>query len=74
VLVGQSVSLSGITGIALTKLDVLTGLEKVKICTGYSVGYDEIPTCAIEPETLAACETYMKAPGWWKISPGSKYG
>ena len=36
VLVRQAVAVSGITGIALTKLDVLDGLETVKICTGYT--------------------------------------
>lgn len=35
VLVRQAVKLSGIHGIALTKLDVLDGLEELKICTGY---------------------------------------
>ena len=35
VLVRQSVALSGISGIALTKLDVLDGLPTLKICTGY---------------------------------------
>ena len=34
-LVRQAVKLSGIHGIALTKLDVLDGLEELKICTGY---------------------------------------
>jgi adenylosuccinate synthase len=37
VLVRQSVQLSGVTGIVLTKLDVLDGLERLKICTGYSL-------------------------------------
>ncbi|HXV74627.1 MAG TPA: adenylosuccinate synthase [Sphingomonadales bacterium] len=35
VLVRQSVKIAGIQGIALTKLDVLDGLEEIKICTGY---------------------------------------
>jgi adenylosuccinate synthase len=35
VLIRQAVRVSGITGIALTKLDVLTGIEKLKICVGY---------------------------------------
>jgi len=35
VLVRQSVRVSGINMLAITKLDVLTGLEKVKICVGY---------------------------------------
>ena len=37
VLVRQAVAVSGITGIALTKLDVLDGFETVKICTGYRI-------------------------------------
>ena len=37
VLVKQAVSLSSITGIALTKLDVLDGFDEIKICTGYSL-------------------------------------
>ena len=35
VIVRQSCSISGVTGIALTKIDVLDGLDEVKICTGY---------------------------------------
>ncbi len=35
VLIRQSVRVSGITGLAITKLDVLTGLDKIKICVGY---------------------------------------
>jgi adenylosuccinate synthase len=35
VLIRQSVRVSGITGLALTKLDVLTGIDKIHICVGY---------------------------------------
>jgi len=41
-LVRQSVALNGISGIALTKLDVLDGLPTLKICTGYRLGDEEI--------------------------------
>lgn len=37
VLVRQTVSINGMTGIALTKLDVLDGLDEIKICTGYKL-------------------------------------
>ena len=50
VLVRQSGAVSGITGMALTKIDVLDGLEMVKICTGYRIGdrtFDYLP-----PHTL----------------------
>ena len=42
VLVRQAVAVSGITGIALTKLDVLDGFETVKICTGYKIDGEEV--------------------------------
>jgi adenylosuccinate synthase len=37
VLVRQTVKTSGITGIALTKLDVLDGIDEMMICTGYKL-------------------------------------
>src|SRR3546814_17368157 len=37
VLVRQSAAVSGITGIALTKLDLLDGMDAIKICTGYKL-------------------------------------
>ncbi len=41
-LVRQSVATNGITGIALTKLDVLDGLDELKICVGYTLDGEEI--------------------------------
>ena len=41
VLVRHAIRVSGITGIALTKLDVLTGIEKIKICVGYRTAQGE---------------------------------
>ncbi|MGI9350196.1 MAG: adenylosuccinate synthase [Rhizobiaceae bacterium] len=42
VLVRQSVATNGITGIALTKLDVLDGLDEIKICVGYELDGERI--------------------------------
>ncbi|ADM10433.1 adenylosuccinate synthetase [Parvularcula bermudensis HTCC2503] len=41
-LVRQSLRISGVDGIALTKLDVLDGLEELKVCTGYRIDGQEI--------------------------------
>ena len=57
VLVRQSCAVSGVTGIALTKLDVLDGLDEIRICTGYRLRgevYDHFPAhaadqAAVEP-------------------------
>ena len=51
VLVRQAVAVSGVTGIALTKLDVLDGFETVKICTGYKIDgrtFDYLPPHAAD--------------------------
>jgi adenylosuccinate synthase len=66
VLVRQSVRVSGVAGIALTKLDVLTGLKKLKICVGYRVDGKEY-TESVPPSLplLARCEpVYEEMDGW----------
>jgi adenylosuccinate synthase len=66
VLVRQSIRLSGITGIALTKLDVLTGIEKLKICVGYRTQQGEFTeSVPSNPRLLAQCEPiYEEIEGW----------
>lgn len=66
VLVRQSVRVSGISGLAVTKLDVLTGIEKLKICTGYKAGgetfTDAVPS---NLRVLEKCEPiYVELDGW----------
>lgn len=67
VLVRQSKRLSGITGIALTKLDVLTGIEKLKICVGYKTqqgkSTESVPS---NPRMLAQCEPVYEVLDGWK--------
>ncbi len=65
VLLKRSLVMNSVTGICLTKLDVLDGLETVKICTGYKYEegiYEQLPINAI---TLERCEPiYEEMPGW----------
>ena len=42
VLVRQTVAINGINGIALTKLDILDGLDEIKVCIGYRLDGEEI--------------------------------
>jgi len=60
-----AVRVNGLSGIALTKLDVLSGLETVKICTGYTCEgkvLDEIPA---QLEVMEKCRPiYEEMPGW----------
>jgi adenylosuccinate synthase len=66
VLVRQAVRTSGITGLAITKLDVLTGLDKIKICVGYKSKSGEF-THAVPASTglLVQCRpVYEEFDGW----------
>ncbi len=65
VLVKQAVALSSIDGIAFTKLDVLDGFEKIKICTGYTLDQRKInylPTASCEQKKIKPIYEVMK--GW----------
>jgi adenylosuccinate synthase len=73
VLVRQSVAVSGITGIALTKLDVLDGFETLKICTGYKIGdktYDYLPPHAADQARVEPI--YEEIDGWSEITAGAR--
>jgi adenylosuccinate synthase len=66
VVVRRAVMLSGITGLCVTKLDVLTGLDRVRICTGYQ---DEegnpVDTVPASLERLGRCRpVYEDMEGW----------
>ena len=65
VLVRQAVKVGGITGIALTKLDVLDGLDELKICTGYMVDGQRLDLLPIGADEVARCQPiYESLPGW----------
>ena len=66
VLVRQSVRVSGISALAITKLDVLTGLEKLKICVGYKSASGEFTHAApASLKTLSECQpVYEEFDGW----------
>jgi len=65
VIVRNSVRLNGLTGVAITKLDVLGGLDELKICTGYRVSGDTMSDFPASLKVLGACEPiYETLPGW----------
>jgi len=73
VLVRQSIAISGVTGIAFTKLDVLDGFEELKICTGYRLNgevYDYLPP---HPNDQASVEPiYETIDGWSESTAGAR--
>ena len=65
VILKNSVRLNGLTGLAITKLDVLDGLESVKICTGYDYKGEIISDFPASLDVLADCKpVYETLPGW----------
>ena len=60
-----AIRLSGIEGLALTKLDVLAGLEAVKICIGYELGGRRLDEMPLDLDDLEAVRPiYEDHPGW----------
>jgi adenylosuccinate synthase len=73
VLVRQTVRTSGITGIALTKLDVLDGLEEIKICVGYKLDGREIDYLPASQAAQARVEPiYETLEGWKDSTAGAR--
>ncbi|HUC93620.1 MAG TPA: adenylosuccinate synthase [Paenibacillus sp.] len=73
VVVRHARRVSGITGLSLNSLDVLTGLETVKICTGYKYRGEVIEHYPASLKMLAECEAvYEEMPGWSEDISGAK--
>ncbi len=73
VLVRQTCALSGVTGIALTKIDVLDGFETIKICTGYRLNGEIIDYLPAHAADQAAVEpVYEEMEGWEGTTVGAR--
>lgn len=73
VITKYAVRTSGLTSMAITKLDVLTGLDTLKICTGYRRGNEIITEFPASLKVLAQCEpVYEEMPGWTEDITGAQ--
>jgi adenylosuccinate synthase len=72
-LMKRSVQINGVTGICLTKLDVLDGVESLRLCTGYKIGDKIVDIFPVGAEDAARCEPiYEEMPGWKESTVGAK--
>lgn len=72
-LLRRSVQINGVTGMCLTKLDVLDGLESLKLCTGYELNGKKVDIFPVGAEEAAACQPiYEEMPGWTETTVGAK--
>jgi adenylosuccinate synthase len=73
VLVRQAVAVNGINGIALTKLDVLDGLDEIKVCTGYRLDGEMIDYLPAGQAQQARVEpVYETLEGWNDTTAGAR--
>jgi adenylosuccinate synthase len=71
VAVRYAARINGLDGLALTKLDVLDGLDRIDICTSYRYGIRTITEFPADVTQLAACEpVYESMPGWTMPTAG----
>jgi adenylosuccinate synthase len=72
-LLRRSVQINGVSGMCLTKLDVLDGLETLKICTGYTINGKQVDIFPVGAEDAALCQPiYEEMPGWKESTVGAK--
>ena len=65
VLLRYACRINGFTELAITKLDILSGLESLKLCSGYRVNEDVYPDLPLGPADLSGYEpVYEEIPGW----------
>ncbi len=69
VIVNYSIKVNGVTSIALTKLDVLSGLDKLRLCTAYEYKGKILHQFPANTQILSKCKpVYVELPGWDEIS------
>ena len=62
---------NGITGLCITKLDVLDGLERIRVCVGYRLDGEEMEHPPLLVDQYAECEpVYEDLPGWQTSTVG----
>ena len=73
VLLKRAIQVSSITGICLTKLDVMDGLQTIKICTGYTDKQGNVVTSLLDSEDYEnSIPVYEEMPGWSESTVGAK--
>ena len=73
VLVRQAIKVSGVTGIALTKLDVLDGFDELKVCVAYELDGERIDRLPAGQGAQARVKpVYETLPGWKESTYGAR--
>ncbi len=69
----RAVQINSFSGLCLTKLDVLDGMEEVQICVGYEIDGQRIESAPFSADTYSRCvPIYESMPGWQESTVGVK--
>jgi adenylosuccinate synthase len=61
----RSIIINGVSGLCVTKLDVLDGVEEIKVCVGYTLNGQSLDILPLDADDIAACQpVYESFPGW----------
>ena len=69
----RSLDINSVTGLCITKLDVLDGLETLKICVSYQLDGKDVDTPPAGADRFSQCNpNYIELPGWQESTVGAK--
>jgi adenylosuccinate synthase len=69
----RTIQINGVSGLCVTKLDVMDGIEVIKLCTGYVIDGKEVDILPVGADELSACSPiYEELPGWRESTFGVK--
>jgi adenylosuccinate synthase len=67
----RSIIINGISGLCITKLDVLDGLQEIKVCVGYELGGRQLDILPLDADEIAqSVPIYETLPGWSETTAG----
>jgi len=67
----RSFAINSVSGICITKLDVLDGLETIRVCTGYDLDGERLTAPPTTADALERCRpVYLDMPGWKESTIG----
>ena len=69
----RSIQINGVSGLCVTKLDVMDGLEEIKLCVGYTLDGEKVDILPFGSDAVSKCvPVYETMPGWTESTFGAK--
>ncbi|NHR08467.1 adenylosuccinate synthase [Chromobacterium haemolyticum] len=69
----RSIQINGVSGLCVTKLDVMDGLEEIKLCVGYTLDGEKVDILPFGSDAVSKCvPVYETMPGWSESTFGTK--